>query len=41
MQSKDVDVEAQYPLVEEIAQLKVQLTKAHLECIKSVKYPSE
>ncbi len=37
MQSKDVDVEAQYPLVDEIAQLKTQLTKAHLKCIKSVR----
>ncbi len=37
MQSKDVDVEAQYPLVDEIAQLKVKLTRAHLKCIKSVR----
>ncbi|PID66448.1 MAG: hypothetical protein CR975_02775, partial [Gammaproteobacteria bacterium] len=37
MQSKDVDVEAQYPLVDEIAELKTQLTKAHLKCIKSVR----
>ncbi len=37
MQSKDVDIEAQYPLLDEIAQLKLQLTKAHLKCIKSVR----
>lgn len=37
MESKTVDIEAQYPLVDEISQLKIQLTKAHLQCIKSVR----
>ncbi len=37
MEDKNVDLKAQYPLLEKIAKKRVELSKAHLKCIKSVR----
>lgn len=37
MESKSVDIKAQYPLINEIAKQKAELTKAHIKCIKEVR----
>ncbi len=37
MEDKNVDLKAQYPLLEKIAKKRVELSKAHLECIKKVR----
>lgn len=37
MENKNVDLKAQYPLLEKIAKQKIKLSKAHIDCIKKVR----
>lgn len=37
MEDKNVNLKAQYPILQKIADKKLELTKAHIECIKKVR----